>query len=385
VDVSKIVRSRLGRKAAHPADGHPDPNVLAAFAERSLLERERAYVSAHLAECMDCREYLALAFATPEPEAAGAVTHTQHTSVRHWFRTWRWFVTAAAACCVIGVALQYYVEPPAREKPRPADIIASRVSPVKAPDVAEVTSAAKQKVEHQPVKAVRQVLLSKRLDASAKDQGKAALEQPALEARQPLPSANENAQKPAEAVAMANSAEAAAASDYSAGPEANATTALLPMNRDAAQKTKGALAKSRMKLALADSIVSPALSKTSAAPAILWSINTTPEALSRSFGVVQRSRDRGRTWEVIPLNDRVSFRAVTASGNDVWAGGSNASLFHSSDGGSHWMQIAISDEAVKPTGAIVSIDARDPNQVRITTSSGEQWTSTDSGSHWTQE
>jgi photosystem II stability/assembly factor-like uncharacterized protein len=81
----------------------------------------------------------------------------------------------------------------------------------------------------------------------------------------------------------------------------------------------------------------------------------------------------------------VSFRAVTASGGEVWAGGSNGSLFHSSDGGSHWVQIAISEEAAKPTGAIVSIDARDPNQLRIATSSGEQWSSADGGSHWKQD
>src|SRR5205085_2588375 len=140
----------------------------------------------------------------------------------------------------------------------------------------------------------------------------------------------------------------------------------------------------RLRLAIAGSMVSPAVSKTSAARA-LWSINTSPKSLSRSFGVVQRSLDSGKTWEVIPLNDRVSFRAVTASGTEVWAGGSNGSLFHSSDGGSNWVQIVISEEAAKPTGAIESIDAREPNQLRIATSSGEQWSSTDGGAHWKQD
>ena len=380
MDVSKIIRSRLGQQAVPQSDGHPDPNLLAAFAESSLLERERADVLAHLANCTDCREYLALAFSTPEPETNEA-THPQRSSVRHWFRTWRWFVTAAAACCVIGVALQYYVEPPTR----PADMLPSQVSALKSPPasgVAEVTVTAKRGVEHQPA---RQVLLSKQLSAAMKDQGHAAPEQPALETRQPLPSEKENVVKPIEEVAVANPAETAAASDYSAGPEASPTTPLLPLERDAPEKTRRALAPSRMKLAMAGSIVSPALSKTSAAPAALWSINTSPQSLSTSFGVVQRSLDRGKTWEVIPLNDRVSFHAVTASGSEVWAGGSNGALFHSSDGGSHWVRIIISEEAAKPTGAIVSIDARDPNQLRIATSAGEQWSSTDGGSHWKQD
>jgi hypothetical protein len=380
VDVSKIIRSRLGQQAARQSDGHPDPNLLAAFAESSLLERERTDVLAHLANCTDCREYLAVAFSTAEFESNKAI-HPQRSSVRHWFRTWRWFVTAAATCCVIGVALQYYVESPTRR----VDMLPSQVSALKsppAPGVAEVTVTAKRGVEHQPA---RQALLSKRLNAAMKDQRHAAPEPPALESRQPLPSEKENVVKPSEQVAATNSADTAAAPDYSAGPEGSATTPLLPMHTAVPEKTKSALAASRMKFAIAGSLVSPALSKTSAAPSALWSINTSPKSLSTSFGVLQRSLDRGKTWEVIPLNDRVSFRAVTASGDDVWAGGSNGSLFHSSDGGSHWVQIAISEEAAKPTGAIVSIDARDPNLLRIATSSGEQWSSTDGGSHWKQD
>lgn len=381
MDVSKILRSRLGQQSVLQSDGHPDPNLLAAFAESSLLERERADVLAHLANCTDCREYLAVAFSTPEPEASKA-THPQRSSVRHWFRTWRWFVTAAAACCVIGVALQYYVEPPAKRAAIPQSHVEALKFPP-APGVAEVSVTAKREVEHRPA---RQVLLSKRLNAAMKDQGHAAAEQPALETSEPLPSEKENVVKPIEeAAAVANSAETAAASGYSARPEASPTTPLLPLERDVPEKTRRALAPSRMKLAIAGSMVSPALSKTSAGPDTLWSINTSPKSLSTSFGVVQRSFDRGKTWEIIPLNDRVSFRAVTASGSEVWAGGSNGALFHSSDGGSHWVRIAISEEAAKPTGAIVSIDARDPSLLRISTSAGEQWISTDGGAHWKQD
>jgi hypothetical protein len=377
VDVSKIIRSRLGQYAVPESDRHPDPNMLAAFAESSLLEREREDVLAHLAHCTGCREYLALAFSIPEPEASKA-THPRRSSVRHWFRTWRWFVTAAAACCAIGVALQYYAEPPTRPtRTFPSRAIKSR--PVSG--VAEVTITAKRGVEHQPA---RPVLLAKRLNTAMKDQGHGAPEQPALETRQPLPPEKENVVQPLEEVAAASPAQTAAASDYSVNAQAGPTTALLPMERDVPEKAKRALSPSRMKLALAGSLVSPALSKTSAAPAALWSINTASKSFSTSFGVVQRSLDKGKTWEAIPLDDRVSFRAVTASGSEVWAGGSNGSLFHSADGGSHWARIAISEEAVKPTGAIVSIDASDPNQLRITTSSGQQWISNDGGSRWKQ-
>lgn len=40
---------------------HPDADLLAAFAEKRLLGHEREELLAHLAECADCREVVALA------------------------------------------------------------------------------------------------------------------------------------------------------------------------------------------------------------------------------------------------------------------------------------------------------------------------------------
>ena len=128
-----------------------------------------------------------------------------------------------------------------------------------------------------------------------------------------------------------------------------------------------------------------ALAKVSAAPGVLWSINASPETAGNPYGLVQRSADRGKTWESVALNERVNFRAVAASGDDVWAGGSGGVLFHSSDGGVHWVEITVAGENSSLTGTIVSIDAHDPAQIRITTSSRERWISADRGRHWTQE
>ena len=40
--------------------GHLNPDTLAAYSERALPEEERASVTAHLAECGSCREWLAV-------------------------------------------------------------------------------------------------------------------------------------------------------------------------------------------------------------------------------------------------------------------------------------------------------------------------------------
>ena len=56
--VPKIVQQRL---ASGQAGQHPDADLLAAFAENSLLERERGVVLSHLSRCGDCRSIVALA------------------------------------------------------------------------------------------------------------------------------------------------------------------------------------------------------------------------------------------------------------------------------------------------------------------------------------
>ena len=53
----KIVAQRL--QAVSRAEMHPDANLLAAYAEKSLLPREQTQVLEHLAVCTECREVVA--------------------------------------------------------------------------------------------------------------------------------------------------------------------------------------------------------------------------------------------------------------------------------------------------------------------------------------
>jgi photosynthesis system II assembly factor YCF48-like protein/putative zinc finger protein len=66
----KIVRHRM--RAASASTPHPDPDLLTAFAEQSLTEREKSQVLDHLAQCAECREVMKVA-STPaaEPVAVG--------------------------------------------------------------------------------------------------------------------------------------------------------------------------------------------------------------------------------------------------------------------------------------------------------------------------
>ena len=81
---------------------HPDPDLLTAFAEQSLTSREQEQVLLHLAQCVECREVVALAGAAiPQPEFAVPAVGT---AAKRRSSIWslgplRW--TAAAATAVV--------------------------------------------------------------------------------------------------------------------------------------------------------------------------------------------------------------------------------------------------------------------------------------------
>jgi len=134
-----------------------------------------------------------------------------------------------------------------------------------------------------------------------------------------------------------------------------------------------------------------------------------------SAGELQRSFDRGNTWQDVEVNisanvaglatsgktartrekDRYLskkqasggpvFRAVTTIGADVWAGGSAGALYHSSDGGNHWVRVTPSAAGSLLTGDVVGLEFSDPQHGTITTSTGELWTTADSGQTWLKQ
>ena len=96
--VPQIVRDRL--RAAAFEGAHVDADVLTAFAERSLSDRERSRVLDHLAGCSECRGVVALALPPSE------TTTTVLTPARRGWLSWpafRWGF-AAAGIVIIAVA-----------------------------------------------------------------------------------------------------------------------------------------------------------------------------------------------------------------------------------------------------------------------------------------
>src|SRR5215475_13199071 len=90
--IPKVVVQRLQTVS----DGHPDANLLTAFAEKALLPREQARVLDHLAGCTVCRDVVAAS--QPETVEQAAVVVAARPG---WWRQGVAIRWAALAACVV--------------------------------------------------------------------------------------------------------------------------------------------------------------------------------------------------------------------------------------------------------------------------------------------
>jgi hypothetical protein len=112
---------------------HPDENLLAAFAERTLARSERERVLAHLSDCSACRDAVFLAQqAVPEPElqAGWQLRQSEPRAPR-----WRWAIvfTTGLLSAILIVASVMHRHPNNDAKTSPAQMAASEQSSAQAP------------------------------------------------------------------------------------------------------------------------------------------------------------------------------------------------------------------------------------------------------------
>jgi len=154
---------------------HPDAEMLGAFAEQALGERERAEVLEHLAVCGRCRQVVALA-----NEAAGAeVAARRHAPARPrvWLRSWGLALAPLAAVAAAAVFAIYVHE---RDVERNAEV--ARVERQQASEKAPMPSQAQVPATPSPASPVEQP---------------APTERPGLARRAPVAEPDERASAPA--------------------------------------------------------------------------------------------------------------------------------------------------------------------------------------------
>jgi hypothetical protein len=439
----KVAQQRL-RTTAN-AGVHPDPDLLTAFRELSLKERERAQVLQHLAQCADCREVVSLAM----PEA-GILAPSRIQGESRWL-TWpvlRW--GALAACAVVvstAVTLHYYERRPSvatfeNQKPampapvaslkagspesnQPAQKLAEKIPPPSpVPSIRSFDSTgqlAKQRDDMQ----MRSVagaavggglesgrLQNRQLENSvggvgqkgstdladnrrAKTDALKSLDRDAfgLEDKPSAPLSRQAAapapSRPLPARSGAVSAEEAKERNESLDSAATAATETVTVEAEppmiqTAQATAGITKDESDKKA--KNAGQAGLSGAARHVQLQSAMNKT--ALSwtlSSDGALQRSLDSGKTWKTIPVANQVAFRALAANDSDIWVGGEAGALYHSSDAGQHWTQVKLVADGKPLTTDVISVEFIDTQHGKVSTSSHETWTTSDGGVTWRQD
>jgi len=428
----KIVQQRL-QGPAQPGV-HPDPDLLTAFAEKSLSDRERAHVLQHLAECAGCREVLSLAMPGIEPALAPGPERSNWLS----WPVLRW--GALAACVVVvGAAVTLHYEhqesmrsvaeeaaaAPANLKledevtRQPGQKLAANLSP-RSPAEYDRDFEAAGKLSKQRAKNTDAAMMAGEASALALEQDKKAQE--LSNNRLAAVDAVRSADKPASIVPPAPAPSSAVktagiegqvrarndAADYppKASSETETVESATPAREMAAQTTErkakdgsrtnesqkevqaaggaGSVASLGDRKADTFSGVTAQGAPSAHAGPLRAGNNLLRWTLSRD-GALQRSFDSGKTWQTIPVAGNVVFRALSANDSDIWVGGTAGALYHSSDSGQHWVRIAPVADGKTLSSDIVAVEFSDTQHGKLITADRETWSTSDAGNTWRRQ
>ncbi len=360
-DIPKIVVQRLQGMAI--TDPHPEPDLLAAFAEQSLAQSERALLLDHLARCAECRQIIALATPEAEPETVPG---------RGFMRPgWlslpaiRWGFASAAILALISAGAFRYEHRQAQR----AELASSSLQPTQMIAGQTNVSPAQSAPFSQERSQAPSSTFASRDRQPAAYTGISGDRAKKLNAETTTMARN----RPTDQLIQK---QAQATSPYQSYANSDVVKAKAAVPTQASGATAPAFAPPNLTLQTAPSLMQRASPR--------WAVTAN--------GGLQRSFDAGKTWQDVSVNaavgqaqNGIAFRAVAAIGPEVWAGGSGTILYHSSDSGTSWQQVLPSASGAQPAGDITAIEFSSPQQGKITTSAGEIWTTSDNGQTWRKQ
>lgn len=372
----KLPKSMLDALASQPPPAdHPSADALTAYMEQGLNEAERSPVADHLARCRECREVVFLASGAVEEKqelllvAAAAAASPKPGS--RWMPRPLWVGSIAAGLLVAG----YLVRDRYATHPREAIVASNRAAQTPAPPLQAQPETAQQ-AQALPEVATALANAPSRVPPKKAAHAAAVLAAPSAVLNETAAQAKVTASIPASksdavpAQALNPAPEQATIAVGGAVPPKSFSphvSSFAPSaNREAGQDAVAASSGLYLNRVLSGA-------PSSAHPA--WRVNTD--------GQVEHQTEDG--WSRTLADQTVAFRVVYARGNEVWAGGDNGTLFHSSDGGQHWNKVALTGANGPESGAIATIRFSTPQQGIVITAGSIIYTSSDGGATWARK
>jgi Photosynthesis system II assembly factor YCF48 len=437
-ELPNIVRERMKMPLA---GDHPDPDLLAAFAEQALPDRERAPLLEHLARCSDCRDVLALA--TPPLESTARTNKDTATARKGPWFSWPVLRWGALAACVVVVGTAVLTQLSLKKHAVSSDA-ALQSAPAIAPQSPALRSVAPAvKADRETDRAYQSLIANSAPEAGKRSatrpefatKDRAGLGQPALansaprsaltkELRDESPGSRGRvggvvggaagaaiavpSPSPADGVARKNesqdlplngrnvtdlkqlpqASEAVEVSAQSAMVEADSAEIAPKVEAQGRAKIapvppQPAAAPSRVQGQL--TALSPGEAESNRRYDRYWSLHAELRWNISSDGQLQRSLDAGKTWQPVVVADKAIFRALSPNGPDIWVGGTAGLLYHSTDAGTHWTQVTPATDKATLTADIAAIAFTDRQHGKVTASNGEVWTTIDAGQTWLKQ
>jgi hypothetical protein len=414
--VPKIVRERL---QAGKSGSHPDANLLAAFAEKSLTLREQSQMLDHLAGCTPCREIVSLSQPQYDLRQVTAVPVPRTSWLSGRILQWG----ALAACVAVAgtvvllrhqrteksaeISTYYDTTPQSRDRLEHLD------------SKADATTV--KKLDDAPI--ARREPAATSANAISRDQ-KAALQKQRLTARE-VDSRRAFALSPAPVGGLAP-ATSAIAEKPAAPPPSSLALQKLPAQEEAKKEIAADKVQSVPQVAANESVNGATVALGAQAESVVVESQATnaPSAGLRAGtamggmvaknkdnsvndrqtdqfrskiafpktrwqisadGQIMRSQDLGESWQSVQVADSVVFRALCVTDREVWVGGSQGNLFYSSDAGAHWEQIKPAFGGQTLTSDISQIQFADPQHGTVSTTDHQTWTTADGGHAWRKQ
>lgn len=331
----------------HQGESHPDPDLLTAFAEGTLLPRERQQLFEHLAVCAECREVLRVA-AEAAPEAAAAPNpFLVYRRALPPPRFWLPWASIAACLLVASSAALFYQQKQASQKH----------TEVATDEPAVMPAPVLQQTSPLPSPEVKQSRVKPEVFTAAK----------------PSQASSATEEMPAAVAMKENQNEAAKQSNISlqsSNSFSNTQIGQASTHGPAVQNNASVYAPPAFANAVPQRSFSTASVASVARPH--WRIN--------SNGQPERSSSDG-AWQPVLPHEQSKMRIVAVFGSEVWIGGENTRLYHSTDNGATWKLVALPSKD-DHTHTITHIHFQTAQSGTVEAEDGIIWTTLNGGATW---